>query len=83
MSRPIRIHIRELVLHGVDPRDRRAIGDAVEHELRSALARHRIDPRQPRAIERLDGGSLRVQPRTRLRGLGTHLAGALKGALRR
>ena len=33
MSRPIRIRIGQLVLHGFDPRDRHAIGDAVRAEL--------------------------------------------------
>ncbi|MEA2490141.1 MAG: hypothetical protein QOH21_1933 [Acidobacteriota bacterium] len=81
--RPVRIHIQELVLHGIDPRERHAIGDAVQAELRAALAAQRLDPREGRAIERVDGGTVRVRPRTHMRGLGAQIAGALRGALRR
>jgi hypothetical protein len=34
----IQIHIDELVLHGFDPRDRHAIGDAVQAELTRLMA---------------------------------------------
>jgi hypothetical protein len=79
--RPIRIHIQELVLHGVDPRDRHAIGDAVQNELRDALASRQLDLRDARAIDRLDAGTLRTQRGARMRGLGTQIGGALAGTL--
>jgi hypothetical protein len=31
--RHIEVHIEEIVLHGVDPADRRAVGDAIREEL--------------------------------------------------
>ena len=39
MNRPsnIRVEIDELILHGYDPRDRHAIGDAVQAELARLL----------------------------------------------
>jgi hypothetical protein len=38
MSRPVRLRIDELVLHGFDPRDRHAIGDAVRDKLTRLLS---------------------------------------------
>ena len=38
MNRPIRLRIDQLVLHGFDPRDRHAIGDAVRDELTRLLS---------------------------------------------
>ncbi|MDQ3279911.1 MAG: hypothetical protein M3Q69_00695 [Acidobacteriota bacterium] len=78
--RPLRIHIEELVLHGVDPRDRHAIGDAVQQEIRTALAEQPMRAPDARAVERVDAGSLRSNPR--MRGVGTQIAARLKGALR-
>jgi hypothetical protein len=80
--RPIRIHIQELVLHGVDPRDRHAIGDAVQNELREALAAQQLDVRDGRAIDRLDAGTLHTRPGARMHGIGARIGGALAGTLR-
>lgn len=38
MTAPLRIRINRLVLHGFDPRDRHAIGDAVRAELARMFA---------------------------------------------
>jgi hypothetical protein len=77
----IRIHIRELVLHGIDPRDRRAIADTVQRELSGFRESRRIT--EGHSIDHLDAGTLRIQPRTHMRGLGRHIARTLRGALRR
>lgn len=42
-SRRIDIHIEELVLHGVSLADRRAVGDALEQELRTLVATHGVE----------------------------------------
>jgi hypothetical protein len=83
MSRPIRLHIRELVLHGFDPRDRHRIAAAVHQELASMLSnRNAVGASTSIVIERLDAGTLAVQPRTP-RGIGVRIARTMKGALRR
>ncbi len=54
----VNIHIEELVLHGFDPRDGTAIGEALRAELAAAMA---AVPLQSR--ERLDGGEFRLADR--------------------
>lgn len=50
----VTVHIEELVLHGFDPRHRRAIGEAIRDELARALAgRDAVDPRDERALARV------------------------------
>lgn len=81
MSRPIRVHIGELVLHGFERRDRHAIAVAVREELARSLTN--VAHRQSSlSIDRLDAGSVPVQPRAP-RGIGTRVGRMLKGALRR
>jgi hypothetical protein len=82
--RPVHIHVRELVLHGFDPRDRYAIAAAVRDELAAVLARnHAIAPSQRSiALERIDAGTVTVHPR-QPRGIGTRIARVMKGALRK
>jgi hypothetical protein len=47
----IEIHIEELVLHGVAPADRRAVGDALQRELETLVARHGV----PALLSRPEG----------------------------
>ena len=68
MSRPIELHIEELVLHGFDPHQRHVIGDAVHAELARLLAQHGIDASRGIDVARLDGGSFTLRP-------GPHAAG--------
>lgn len=50
----VTVHIEELVLHGFDPRDRRAIGEAVCEGLARALAgTAAIDPRDEHALAKV------------------------------
>lgn len=56
--REIEVHIEELVLHGVEPRDRWTIGDALERELRGLLAEKGIPPAWLASPERIDAGRL-------------------------
>jgi|KBSMisStaDraftv2_1062788.scaffolds.fasta_scaffold398094_3 hypothetical protein len=41
--RRIEIDIAELVLHGMAPADRRAVGDALQRELETLVARHGVE----------------------------------------
>jgi hypothetical protein len=58
----IHLHIEELVLHGFDPHDRHAIGDAVAAELRR-LIDHADDfsTAPSRAVNRTSGGAVRFE----------------------
>ena len=80
--RPIRVHIDELVLHGFDPLDRYAIGDAVRNELTEALGDGGWRDAASVAIPRLRAGTVEAQPR-RGAGIGTEVANAVKGAVRK
>jgi hypothetical protein len=78
VSRPVRVRIGALVLHGFDPRDRHTIAAAVQQEVAAALRGSRFTSAQ---YDRVDAGTVHVHPR-RPRGIGTRVARALKGALR-
>ncbi len=80
--RPVRVHIGELVLHGFDPRDRHAIGDAVRNELGEALAAGGLSGAASVVIPRLRAGNVEATPR-RGEGIGTEVAHAVQGALRK
>jgi hypothetical protein len=56
----VTIHIDELVLHGFDPRDRHAIGDALRDELAALVAGGRALPGGSANIDRLDAGSIAI-----------------------
>ena len=47
MSAPLRIRINRLVLHGVDPRDRVAIGEAVRAEIARVFGQRGPDVPSP------------------------------------
>jgi len=57
----VSIHIEQLVLHGFDPRDRHAIGDAVRGELETLFGRSPSLPSNSTNIDRLDAGSVNVE----------------------
>ena len=78
--RSVRVHVRELVLHGFDPRDRHAIAAAVRDEIAASLT---VPAAQTSiALDRLDAGTVTVHPR-QPRGIGTRVARIMKGALRK
>lgn len=58
----IELHIEELVLHGFDPSDKYAIGDAVQRELARLLAETPPAP-SPRVTGRADGGTFTMERR--------------------
>lgn len=76
--RHIEIHIDRIVVHGADPSDRHAIGDAITSELTRLLAESGLPPALLAAGER---GVVRAELDTsgaaRGAALGTGVAGAL------
>lgn len=77
--RRIEIHIEELVLHGVAPADRRAVGDALQRELETLVARHGVAA----LLSRPDGsaphspGPITLAPGARPAALGAEVARTL------
>jgi hypothetical protein len=80
--RPIRLHIEQLVLHGFDPLDRHAIGDAVRNELREALRDRDAGDVATTSIPRLRAGTVPASARAG-EAIGTAVGRAVDGALRR
>lgn len=62
----IELVIDEVVLHGFDPRQRHAIGDAVALELTRLARAHakELSGRPPMDVARLDAGSFETPSRT-------------------
>ena len=81
----IELVIDELVLHGFDPRQRHAIGDASEAELTRLARAHARDlsRRRPMEVERLDGGSFEAPTRAPVAHAGGSIATSVFGALLR
>jgi hypothetical protein len=77
----ITVRIEELVLHGFDPRQRHAIGDAVERELARLL--HAPAQVAARSQARVDAGSFDVPRDAPPAVVGTHIARAIHGEVRR
>jgi len=81
----IRVHIDRIVLIGVDPRDREALGAAVEGEM-TRLFTERGWPRAPEAsgdAERLDAGQFRHSDASRVGELGAQIGASVHGGLTR
>lgn len=81
MKRPrVELVVDELVLIGVDPRDARGIGAAVERaaaERLAALVPDALAPTRHSAARRLDGGRFSVSDRRDVAGYGAGIAGAI------
>jgi hypothetical protein len=78
----IDLHIDELVLHGVDPHDRWAIGDAVQRELVRLLGERGLTTvRESVDVPRLDAGSIALPAQSRGAAIGSPIASALHAAL--
>jgi hypothetical protein len=79
-SRPvIELSIDEVVLHGFRPRDRHAIGDALERELTRLLSRPGALAAiaESRDIPRVDAGQVSLQQGSPAPAIGKHLARAI------
>jgi hypothetical protein len=79
-DRAVNVRIDELVLHGFDPRDRLAIGAAVERELARLMASEG-DPGRLAGADRVDGGSFGVARDTAPGAVGVKIARAIHGGL--
>jgi len=80
----ILVHIEQLVLHGFNPGDRRRIARAVEAEL-ARLVREETPPQWQQnlpALERINGGSFRVQAGANPQAAGAQIARAVFRGLR-
>lgn len=80
MKQRIRIEIDELVLHGIDTRDRMVVADAVTRELPALIAGGGI--LKPRNLERVDAGEARVQSPRDATGIGRVIADAVTKSVR-
>ncbi len=82
--RNIEVHIEELVLHGFAPKDRYAIGEAVQRELTRLFAEQGIHPSLSQGYDRghLDGGTFHVQPGAKSDTIGTQVAQSVYGGLK-
>jgi hypothetical protein len=47
----VELVVDELVLHGIDPRDRHRVGDAIERELRARIARESVAARIAKDVD--------------------------------
>ncbi|MBX3234560.1 MAG: hypothetical protein KF814_00290 [Nitrospiraceae bacterium] len=81
--RSIEVHIEELVLHGFSQADRRPIADAVERELSSLFLREGLPADRSFEIERMNGGTFRVDEKDREGSTGKGAARAIYGGLSR
>jgi hypothetical protein len=78
----LRLHIDELVLHGFDPRDRLAIGAAVERELaRLLVGEGDSEGLSGGAAARVDGGSFDVAHEAPPGVVGVEIARAIHSGL--
>lgn len=85
MKPRIELHIEELVLEGFSPRDRHRIGEAVEAELTRLLEERGVPGsiKSGGEIESINGGSFEVAPGSRAEKVGSQVAKAVYGGLRR
>jgi hypothetical protein len=83
--RSIELHIEGLVLHGFAPGDRHRISAAVERELARLFAEQSgpSSLAQGGEIAHLDGGAFEVVPGAKAEAIGTQIAQAVYGGLRR
>lgn len=84
MRRPdVTVHIEELVLHGFDAADRHRIGDAVQRELARLLAERGLGSATPAARPFASTGNVTLRRDAPARAVGSNVARAVFGVLRR
>ncbi len=83
--RNIELHIEELLLEGFEQVDRHRIAEAVERELTHLFTERGIPHSLAGGgeINRLDGGAFQVAPNSRPETIGTRVAQAVYGGLKR
>jgi hypothetical protein len=78
VKRVVHLELREVHLHGIDPRDRHAVSDALQAELGALLAAH-VPPRLMTSIDRVSithSAPRGADPVSLGRSVATALAGA-------
>jgi hypothetical protein len=76
MKPRVNVTIDRVTLHGFDPRDRRAIGDALGAELELLLGSEHA-PNRPQRLECADAGPFNVTPATPARTVGRRIAASV------
>ncbi|NTX07787.1 hypothetical protein HUA74_42535 [Myxococcus sp. CA051A] len=80
--RRIRLHIDELVLHGIAPAHREQVGEAVRQELTRLLATEGLPQGLAGGeVARLDAGAVHVTPHAAPQSLGAQVARAVYSGL--
>jgi hypothetical protein len=81
----VKVHIDELVLHGLAPADRQRIAAAVERELAQLMAEGRAPQwrQNPPELDRISGGVFQVNAGAKPQTAGTEIARAIFRTLRR
>ena len=77
----IDVHIEELVLHGFQPSDRRAIADAIASEVTRVLAQPGAVLTHDRRIPRIDAGQVQWEAGGGARRIGAEVARAVGSGL--
>jgi hypothetical protein len=85
MRQKVELHIDELVLEGFFAEDRYRIGEALEKELTRLFEEKGVPGSltSEREIEAIKGGSFEAAPGARAERVGTQVAGAVYGGLKR
>ena len=80
----IELHIEELVLHGFAPKDRYAIGEAVQIELARMFSEQGVHSSLHRGfeVEKMDGGAFQVKQGSRADAIGAQVAQSVYGGLK-
>jgi len=83
VSPRVEVTVDELVLHGFQPSERYAIGDAFQQELERLFAGAGLGPafRRDAELPRLDAGRVSLSPRAQPASVGTQVARAVHGAM--
>ncbi len=81
MVAAVELHIERLVLHGIDPRDRRRVGAALQQELTRLLSEQGIPAgwRQGMALDQLKVDGRAVTLRGTAEAMGVQIAQAIYG----
>lgn len=77
----VRLHIDRLVVHGLEVRDRAALGAAVRAELGRLLAEREWSGARSFAAERVETAAIRPAPGAQESSLGAQIAAAALGGL--
>ncbi len=81
----VELYIEELVLEGFEGSDHWTIGKTVEHELSRLFAEQGVPPslKNGGRIDNLDGGAFEMKPDSRPEAIGSRVAWAIYGGLKK